>query len=334
MARIKKNTEYPFFDKFCNIIDGTTLSDTSKKNYKFRLKRLVNITGKDVDWIMTNCQKTIEIMEENNIKEPQSKKALINSILTLFKHGPPGLKKKMNKAYKCWFSAFSKVNQVAQNKYDTLTASDKQVDVYVPWVDIIKKRDEIEKDSDAYLLLCLYTMIPPARSDLNKIKIFLHKSPSETDVKDEPNFLMINKDGSMKLVYNEFKSKSKKLQKYEKVLPKNLVEVIETSLKNKPRDYLIVSPRNGLPYVNANSFTKYFNRMLETVFGKKLTTNTLRHSFVNSINFQNLTPLEKEVLANDMMHSPEMFDRYRLIIPAEKSGTGRQQICEVVCRDA
>ena len=177
-------------------------------------------------------------------------------------------------------------------------------------------------------------MIPPARSDLNKVKIFLHKTPSEADIKQDPNFLIINKDRSMKLVYNEFKSKSKKLQKYEKNLPSNLVKVIENSLQHNPRDYLIVSPRNGLPYDNANSFTKYFNRMLGTVFGKKLTTNTLRHSFVNSINFQNLTPLEKEVLAKDMMHSPEMFDRYRLIIPAEKSETGRQQICEVVCRDA
>lgn len=326
-------TDYPFLLKFYGIIDQTDLSDTSKKNYKFRLKRLVVLTGKDINWVMSNCQKTMRVLDKNKITEPQSRKALINSILTLFKHGP-GLKKKMAKAYKCWFAQFSEVHEVAEKKYNTLTASEKQVKAYVPWVDIIKKRDELNKDSDAYLMLCLYTMIPPARSDLNKVKIFKHKAPTEADTIAEPNFLIINKDGSMKLVYNEFKSKSKKLQKYEKVLPKNLVEVIERSLQTNPREYLIVSPRTGLPYPNTNSFTVYFNRTLKAVFGKPVTANTLRHSFVNGINFQHLTPLEKEVLAKDMMHSPEMFDRYRLIIPADKSQSGKQQICEVVCRDA
>lgn len=326
-------TDYPFLLKFYDILDKTDLSDTSKKNYKFRLKRLVVLTGKDIDWVMSNCKKTMSVLDKNKVTEPQSRKALINSILTLFKHGP-GLKKKLAKAYKCWYTEFAQVNEVAEKKYDTLTASDKQVNAYVPWVDIVKKRDELDKDSDAYLMLSLYTMIPPARSDLNKVKIFKNKTPTDKDVEEEPNFLIVNKDGSMKLVYNEFKSKSKKLQKYEKILPKNLVEVINRSLEQKPRDYLIVSPRTGLPYPNTNSFTVYFNRTLKAVFGKPVTANTLRHSFVNGINFQHLTPLEKDVLAKDMMHSPEMFDRYRLIIPADKSQTGKQQICEVVCRDA
>ncbi len=47
-----------------------------------------------------------------------------------------------------------------------------------------------------------------------------------------------------------------------------------------------------------------------------------------------ITPLQKEQLARDMMHSPKMFDRYRLSIPAKDSEDGKAKVCEVVCKDA
>lgn len=316
-----------YLERFKKIIDSTDLADESKKNYRFRLTRLTVITGKDLDWVIDHCKDTFEIMKKNNIIEPQSVKAYINSILALFKY-TKGLKEKKPKAHRCWFEFFKKVKAIADHKYETLQASEKQIKAYVPWQEIIKKRDELDKDTPDYLLLCLYTMIPPCRADLNMVKIY-----HDRDGKDSENYMVVYKNGGIRLVYNEFKSKSRKLQKYQKNLPENLEQVVKRSLKLQPREYLIVSPRTRRPYCNVKSYTTYFDRILFRVFQKNVTINTLRHSFVNSIDFNKMTPLEKTAIAQDLMHSTDTMDRYRLSVPSSQSETGKPRVCEVVCSD-
>lgn len=328
-------TNRPFLAKFKDIIDKTDLSDNSKNNYKYRLERLVTLTNKDIDWVLVNCPKTLAILKTKGIKEPQSVKAMINAILTIFKH-TKGLKETKKKAYTCWINHFKEVNQKAEEKYETITPSDKQIEAYVPWPEIIQKRDALDKDSQEYLILSLYTMLPPVRADFNKVKIFNNTTPTPEQVKEYPNHLIITTKPTynMKLVYNEFKTKSRKLQVYEKHLPDNLTQVIKRSLNENPREFLIVSEKTNEPYHKPNSFTQHVKRVLYKIFNKTMSINTLRHSFVNSVDMNTITPQEKEQLAKDMMHSPEMFDRYRLVIPASQSEDKKAKICEVVCRDA
>lgn len=325
-------TNKPFLKKFKEIIKSTDLSKSSKDNYIYRLERLVKLTNKDVDWIINNCSTTLEILHKNKINEPQSIKAMMNAILTLFKH-TKNLREKHKKSYTCWVNHFKEVNAKTEEKYDKIQPSQKQIDAYVSWNEIIEKRDKLDKDSNEYLILCLYTMIPPARADFNKVKIFKTETITQKDIRDNPNYLVITPK-YMKLVYNEFKTKSKKLQLYEKYLPDELIKVIKRSLDKHPREFLVVSDKTGEPYHKTNSFTQYVKRVLFKVFEKKMCINTLRHSFVNSVNMNTITPKEKEELAKEMMHSPEMFDRYRLSIPNNESVDGKQKICEVTCRNA
>lgn len=321
----------PFLSKFKDIIDNTDLSEVSKSNYKYRLERLTVLTNHDIDWVLANCKKTIEILRASNITEPQSLKAMMNAVLAVFKH-TKGLRESKQKAYTCWVTNFKEVNDKASEKYERIEASARQIEAYVPWAEIIQKRDKLDKTSQEYLILCLYTMLPPARADLNKVRIIKENKVTEALTQQYPNHLIIMRNG-MKLVYNEFKTKSKKLQRYEKVLPDNLVIVIKDSLKRQPRDFLVVSS-DGEPYHKANSFTQHVKRVLYKVFKKNMSINTLRHSFVNSVDMNRITPREKEELARDMMHSPAMFDRYRLSIAAKDSDDGKAKVCEVVCKDA
>lgn len=321
----------PFLTKFKDIIDKTDLSESSKNNYKYRLERLTILTNKDVDWILSNCKKTLRILEENDINKPQSVKAMINAVLTVYKH-TKGLRESKQKAYTCWIENFKQVNEKVQEKYEKIEASERQIEAYVPWEEIIKTRDELDKTSQEYFILCLYTMLPPARADFNKVRILKENKVNDTLIKEYPNHLIIMSKG-MKLVYNEFKTRSKKLQQYEKILPDELVSVIKESIKRNPRDYLVISDKTGEPYHKANSFTQHVKRVLYKVFGKSMSINTLRHSFVNGVDMNTITPLEKARLAKEMMHSPEMFDRYRLSIPAKDSDDGKAKVCEVVCRD-
>lgn len=315
--------EHPFLDRFINIIkNNKKLSDVSKTNYIKRLSHLVNVTGHDINWVVDNCTKTMGFLKDKSF---ETKKAYINSILTLFKY-TANMKTMKSKQYNCWFRQFQKVNEITESKYDNIEASDKQLDAYIDWKDVLEVRDKLDKNGESYLILCLYTMIPPSRADMNNIKI-MKAFPSEEEIKKQPNYL-VWKDGSMTLVYNEFKSKGRSIPKYEKELPGELVEVIKASLTKKPRDYLIVSPRSGGPYLNVNSYTKYVHDMWFRVFGKKVTFNTLRHSFVNTLDFNGLTPGERDAIARDLMHSERTMQRYKLRIP-EKNGEGKK--CKVVC---
>lgn len=304
-----------YLDKYSNLIDSTELADLSKEQYKLRLLKLTKIAGHDIDWVIKNCSSTMKLMSEKGVKSAETQRSLINAVLALFKYDNT-LKIKQIKDYECWSKHFKKVSAITEHKYDTLQASDKQLETYVPWGEIIKRRDTLDTGSQEYLLLCMYTMIPPARADMNMVKI-LTRAPKS---KDTLNYLVVTKS-KMTLVYNEFKSKSDYYKAYEKVLPKDLESIVRKSLENNPREYLIVSPRNNEPYYKPNSFTKYFHRILYDLFGKKVTINTLRHSFITSLDWTNLRPIDKKQLAKDLMHSPSSMERYRFMVKTRcKSG--------------
>lgn len=309
------------YDKFVKLLATTPLSDMSKKSYAERLRTLMGLTGEDVDWMITHCKETMAIVRKK-VPETQTRKALVVSIMTLFKH-IHGLREQKCKAHARWVKCSDGIHKEAGMRYETLEPTQRQIDAHVPWEDVIKARDALDKKSVEYLLLCLYTMIPPARADYNKVKIYRNKEPNEKDIEEYPNYLMINsKSPHMVLVFNEFKTASqlqtKKREPYVKELPNDLVKVIKISLKEKPRDFLIVSPTTGEPYHLPNSYTQYFDRKLSKILGKKTSINMLRHSSALNHRLDDLSPLEKKVIANDMMHSPQMFEAYRYRLPEEK----------------
>jgi len=162
----------------------------------------------------------VELIEKAGVTEPQTIKSYINAVLACFKYS--SLQNTHQKAYECWSNTLVKVNNIAQ---ENLKASPKQVDTYVPWDEIIKTRDKFDKDSEEYLLLSLYTMIPPSRADFNNIRIY-KKEPTQAQKEKQNNYIIVQGD-YMKLVFNEFKSKSKSLQTYENLLPPDLVKVIQ-----------------------------------------------------------------------------------------------------------
>ena len=323
-AENNKN-EFPYLHRFVDVIKNTKkLSDVSKTNYIKRLTFLTSLTGKDINWVIDNCKKTMAMMKDKSF---ETKKAYTNAILTLFKY-TKNMRALKSKQYDCWFKHFQEVNQITESKYDNIEASDRQIKSFVPWAEVLERREGLDKSTDAYMILCLHTMIPPSRADMNKIKI-LKSAPSDKEISKQPNYLIVENGGKkMTLVYNEFKSKGRSIPKYEKELPEELVKVINDSLKRNPREYLIVSPRTNGPYDNVNTYTKYIHDVFSKIFGKKVTFNTLRHSFVNTLDFNALTPGERDAIARDLMHSERTMQRYKLKIPNEP----KYKNCQLVCK--
>lgn len=333
-------------DRLRHAISGSNLGKTSKKTYIERLNALQNMTGKTLLELLSKPKITYSFLV-SRYDQVQSRKAYINAILTLYKH-LPSLKEDFADAHATWREYFDVVHRASEERYDNNTPSVKQQMAFMPWDKIIEARDKLPDDSVEYLFLCCHTMIPPIRADLDHVKFYINETPSSLE---NPNYILITRGKSgpwkMTLVLTEFKT-SKALKSYQKVLPAELCAVIKKSLLRFPRDYLFVSSITGKPFNSPATYTRFANRILHRVLKPyKVTISMLRHIFVSSLDHSRLTSGQKSQIAKDMMHSPIMFDKYRLFfdesasdldsyvldIDDAKSATGSSKRCLCRCVD-
>jgi len=289
--------------KSFDCIKNADLSVVTKRTYLERLRYMIQDTKTDLYTILTNPKKYLDWIR-NHSTSLQTQKSYISAILAVFKH-TPDIKKTEQKHYYEWYQGFKEIHQQIDQKYKLNQPTEKQQQAYVPYADIIRKRDELEKGSRERLLLAMYTYLPPLRSDFNKIYIYENK-PSSYDHK---NYIRLF-DTTPKMILNEYKTVTKN-DSFEKDLPSELVEEIKDSLKNEPREWLFMD-REKKPY-KENSYNRWVNRTLQKLFNKPLTISLIRHSYINSLDFNKMTIVEKELIAKDMAHTVNTQDRYRLI---------------------
>ena len=290
---------------FFESLTSAELSPTTKRIYMERWRFMVETLKTDVFSILTHPKKYIPwIMEYSS--ELATRKSYLSAVLAMFRHNE-GLKEQEKTHYLAWYDAFRQIHEEIDARYKRNQPSAKQVDGYVPFADIVAKRDELDKGTPERLLLAFYTYIPPLRSDLNRIRIYDKQAPSHAD----DNYIQLDTPArKATLTLREFKTAAR-MEKYEKELPRELVDEIVASLDRDPRSYLF-EDRNRQPY-RSSSFTKWANRTLHRLFGKGLTISLIRHSYINSLDFNTLTVEEKEKIAKDMAHTVGTQDRYRLI---------------------
>ena len=288
----------PVADAIIDAISAAPLSDVSKKHYASSLTRLVKASGTSLIWILKHPDEVVAAWtSKKNPGDPDkpdaSLRTYITVVLTCFKYGDRVLPQGVLDHRPRWMELFDRYDAKIRHKYDNRVASERQLQSYLPWETILKKRDAMDKSTDAYLLVCMYTMIEPARADYNRLRIFMGP-PTQAQIDEYPNYLIVvaNKRSvqSMTLVLHEFKSaRSKSLPEYRRTLPANLQKVIVGSLKRNPREFLIVSPKTGKPYQDPHSYTVYVDRIFSKVLGDHVSINTLRHSFVNSLNLNEMS---------------------------------------------
>lgn len=299
-------TKFSANHDFLQAISDAPLSDVSRRVYLERWKVILQHFEVDVFTILTQPKKYIQWIR-STYDSLATQKSYISAILAVFRHNQ-GLKTQRKAAYEQWYAAFKEIHEKIDEKYRKNEPSEKQMAGYVPYDEIVKKRDTLEKGTDERLLLAFYTYIPPLRCDFNAVRIYEdEKLPSSP----EKNYINLNtKQNKAQMVLQEFKT-AQKMDKYDKELPESLVEEIKESLFKNPRDYLF-QDRDGKPY-RASSYNKWANRILFRLFDKHLTISLIRHSYINSLDFNKLTVEEKENIAKDMTHTVGTQDRYRLI---------------------
>lgn len=202
---------------------------------------------------------------------------------------------------KQWRTITEKVAQPYTDQVESNEPNAKQLKALVPFSQIEKIRDDLPSGSDGRLLLSLYTMIEPIRSNFDRV--WINKTPADA------NYLDLKKH---QLILNQYKT----VKIYGKMtidLPDTLMTEIQASLHKNPRELLFVM-KNGKPYDKTGTFNRWANRLLKNVLhNQQFSLTMFRHIWLSRPNLHlgKMTLKQKKVIAEKMGHSTEQQAKYQ-----------------------
>ena len=165
--------------------------------------------------------------------------------------------------------------------------------VHLTFQDLVDKRESLPDGSVHKLLLGFYTHLPPVRADY-----FATQIVPFGEIPTSPNYIYHDVNKSH-LVITDFKT-SRIYKQITHDLPLPLHSQLVLSLSLQPRTFLFVNKFHE-PF-NRYTFSHWANQQLETIFKKGLTLTMLRHMFISTIDFNNSTPEQLQIIGNQMGH--------------------------------
>lgn len=237
-----------------------------------------------------------------------SKDGYVASIKALFNHDTK-LMNDHRELFEKWDELHKLIRVPIENKYLSNEPDEKQKKAFVAYDNIVKIREAIPSDvknTQNRLLLFMYTEIPPARADYDKLKV-LKEAPAEL----KGNFIIFNNKNNSKIVLNDYKTKHKH-QTIEIDIPDILYEEIKKSLAVLPRQYVFVG-KNKEPFSNTNTYVKWANRALKKILNNEyVSLSTLRHIYISrrDLRLEEKSGLEQKKIADIMGHGLAMQKRY------------------------
>lgn len=279
-----------------------TISESSKVTYLASTKRLKLLCDNaELHTILFNPKKYGHIIK-SKIESEHGQKNIFGLILTYFRCAE--LKTSNKTLHEQWYNIFNDVQKVINDRVGNHQPTARQQSSYTDWNTIIQIRKKLDIGSIEHVLLSLYTMIDPRRQmDYAQLKVY-------TDIAENPkedhNFIHLHskKYNGPVLCITKHKT-SKYYPKYINTdIPIALISSIKKSITNNKREYLFAK-KDNTPFMNENSFQKYSNTILKTIFNNTgFSVNTIRHSYLTFIDQKvNIKLIEREKIAKNMGHS-------------------------------
>jgi hypothetical protein len=266
---IKKSVE-----PVCNFFDDRPISESSKKLYISKLKKLNGSVPTTLDFL----KNTKEMDSKLEAMGLNTRRSAVIAIVSACKGKEPelhahytGLMDKLNKeereTTKDTKSAKQEENWMSLDELDLLRKEKGSI------VKKVSKKKEITdgqfRELQAYTLLSLYILLPPRRS-LDYVAMVVGKEP---DQNKEVNYYF---NGHFYM--NAYKTAKVYKQQIISV-PKDLQNILKVYLRFKPKnsDRLLVSA-DGVPLT-----TKSVVSILNTITGKHISTSMLRNIYASSV---------------------------------------------------
>jgi len=263
------------------------------------LRKAFDIPDGEIEFLK-DSQKVIDWIESSKYAL-NSKKAIYIAIVGT-------LKSDETYDLKPYRDQMDKYNKEVVANYNEQTLSKSEETKYLPWTEIL---DAVEKARVAvedvwtlqeYVILALYTLMPPVRLDYGEMKV-VPVEPAEP----VGNYLVWSKKPYF--YFSDYKTfKVYGVMKIQ--LCPALVKVLEEWLAY-PDQYLLVD-RSGSP-LGAVALGQLIISTFQKHCGKKVGVSMLRHSYISYVRAKELPIKKSDALAHQMMHSPKMSMIYRKI---------------------
>ena len=242
----------------------------------------------------------------------------ITSVLSLFKDKPT-----YKKAYAYYYDKMmGKAKDMKEAGADTSEKTEKEKDNWIDWKDVqdksAKLKEEVAKFVNQkaitpenftallhWMILSLYTDVQPRRNQ-DYLDMFVVKKWN-AEMPTDKNYLDL---AAKQFVFNKYKTQ-KKYGQQKLNIPDDLFRVITLYTKHHPLvkgnktktvEYRFLVFPDGSPLTAVNAITRILNK----VFGKKIGSSMLRHSFLSSK--YDIKGMEEDATA--MGHSVEEQKKY------------------------
>jgi integrase len=208
------------------------------------------------------------------------------------------------------------LNKEIEDKSKDQELSETEKLKYMEWPQILETVEKIRlavhdlESFQDYLIVCLYTLMPPVRLDFAEMRV-VQEEPAEHGA----NYLVWPQGGPLGtpkpyFLFTDYKTyKTNGAQR--NPLSPELCDVIQEWRTMVDDDYLLLGA-NGLP-IQAWDLGQTLIRIFEKYANKSVGVSILRHSYASWVRRHELTFKQSAELARQMGHSQTMSALYRKI---------------------
>jgi integrase len=254
------------------------LSESTQKTYLRNLHLLQKHFGASTKNPLAFLKETDAVESFLSKYKPNTKRSYLISIVSIL-----GLDPKQTKIHKVYYDKMMEINKMLKNVERSGVKSEQQEENWMDWKEVAQIESELESHKNEsfndllkYLVLSLYTKLPPRRNEYRNMLIVKSAKglPADTNYLDVAN---------KQFVFNQFKTAKKEGQVII-AIPESLMKIINEYIKARKlkitasvKEPFLVDA-SGKPLVAVNSIT----RILNEVFGKKIGSSMLRHLYLSS----------------------------------------------------
>jgi len=178
---------------------------------------------------------------------------------------------------------------------------------------LFKEKQSTFNIQDQLLIAC-YILIPPVRLDFANVLIIRNLFVDEitklpTGVSENQNYIKIYKKSSRyyaDLVLKEYKTSST-YGEYNNRMPKAIVDLIKQLPINQTH---LFEKRASGPFASAETFGVYLRNVFNTLTGKNISVDLLRHIYLTDFRKNEKTEEQKLKISKQMMNNVDTQTKY------------------------
>jgi hypothetical protein len=286
-------------------------SDVTKKNYEGSLRRMregmkVEGVGEANEWLGDHSKVCGWI--DGLTLGKSSKKAYYVAVKATLRDA-----NKFPEAQKVYDEKFKALAESIYSESKKQLTTPAEAEKTLTWAEILAVKEKLQPKEDTtswteiqdWVIYSLYTLMPPLRADYSPMKVYDRK-PKE----DKGNYMILRKTKPV-IVLNEYKTQAT-FGRVEVPIGAELMEILKLWRGFNPSDWLLLKD-DGLP-MTPDGLSQRVIRIFERHTGKSTGISMLRHAYITmKRSGKELSLLEKEALAHQMLHSTLTNELYRRI---------------------